>query len=401
MEDPQVFDAETLSKLGMINTRSQHIVANMINSWIPVLAPDRIESLHELVCAMKQKTAQVEKLTLENRELMKHGTAADGNKVNELKRIIAEKDQEISQLKNKRHKGTVIQEATQGTKGDCVTLQREIRRLNTEIEKMQKDAENKNAEFQGRYSTVHTQAKKAIDEKEAHLAMAITVSRDAICVVKAFMTVSSETSAVLEGMKSNIIKQQTLQDRLVRGMSSFYDTTTHSYMVYPIPTRSGYLMPIKAIIHEWLHNPSNNQEEVHSTFRCALTGGDNSIAPPEQIGIVRRIAKDLGISLKSPVTISVKQGTDPFHELQFFEQLRIIACLCKMYRNREQEPEEALFLYKKSRFIKLKITKDADKYKMDCEYGVLLPSPNMEKIPHQVKLVADQTLFAGLILTKD
>ena len=102
--DPQVFDTETLSKLGVSNANCQRILTVMLNSWFPILAEDRIYSLQELNGAMKRKITQTEHLLLENQQLLQRGPSADLNEVSALKKIISEKDAEIQQLKAKKQK---------------------------------------------------------------------------------------------------------------------------------------------------------------------------------------------------------------------------------------------------------------------------------------------------------
>ena len=396
--DPQVFDTETLSKLGVSNAKSQHILAVMFNSWFPILAEDRIYSLQELNGAMKRKITQTEHLLLENQQLQR-GPSADLNEVSALKKIISEKDAEIQQLKAKKQKVSKdsdqkgLGEAIQAKSNECATLQREIAKL-------QKDAENKNAEFQGRLSTVNSNARKLIDEKELHRAMAVTISEEAISCVRAYRSIYDETSAIMEGMQSTLQKQEVLQERLLRSMSSFYVAASNSYMVCPIPTRSGYLMPIRDIINEWMHHPGDFQGEVHATFRCKMSGGDNSIASAEYLTLIRKIAKDMGISLKSPVSIYIRQGNDPYHEVLFFEQLRVISTLCKMYRAREKEPEERILLYQGQRYFHAKLLKSKESetvsYQMTCEYGFNIPTATQPR-PHTLKIVAEPGIFPGLV----
>ena len=395
--DPQVFDTETLSKLGVSNAKSQHILAVMLNSWFPILAEDRIYSLQELNGAMKRKITQTEHLLLENQQLQR-GPSADLNEVSALKKIISEKDAEIQQLKAKKQKVSKdsdqkgLGEAIQAKSNECATLQREIAKL-------QKDAENKNAEFQGRLSTVNSNARKLIDEKELHRAMAVTISEEAISCVRAYRSIYDETSAIMEGMQSTLQKQEVLQERLLRSMSSFYVAASNTYMVCPIPTRSGYLMPIREIIDEWLNRPGDFQGEVHATFRCKVSGGDNSIASAEYLTLIRKIAKDMGITLKAPVSIYIRQGNDPYHDVLFFEQLRVISTMCKMYRAREKEPEERILLYQGQRYFHAKMIKnkvsEPVSYHMACEYGFNIPTATPPKV-HHLKIVVEPGVFPGL-----
>ena len=264
---------------------------------------------------------------------------------------------------------------------------------------MQKETESKNAEFQGRYSTMHTQAKKQIDEKEAQRAMAVSISKEATGILKSFVSAYTEANMILSGMQSNLQSQKKLQDRLIRGMSAFFDTTTSAYMVCPIPTRSGDLVPFRTIVTEWINNPLDFNGEIHATFRCSITNGDNSIASAEQVSLIRRLAKDLGISLKSPITVSIQQNDEPFTQLPFYEQLRVASCLCKLYRERNQEPEETVLLYKGQRFIRLKISKggnpQASKFKVCCEFGAKSTGAGQVALQaHQIQLTADHTIFS-------
>ena len=223
MQNAQVFDVETLLKVGVTNPNSQHMIANMMNQWIPILAQDRIDSLKEFIVAIRRKVEQNDHLLHENQELLKRVPSTDINKIAHLEATIKARDAEIAQLKTKRPRTSAppqteqraLAESLETKTTECLALQREITKLKSDIQKMQKETESKNAEFQGRYSTVHTQAKKQIDEKEAQRAMAVSISKEATGILKSFVSAYTEANMILSGMQSNLQSQKKLQDRLI------------------------------------------------------------------------------------------------------------------------------------------------------------------------------------------
>jgi hypothetical protein len=396
-----IIDVQTLARIGMSSVAKQQLAASIINTWTTILAADRIEAFRDLSHALKRKADQIDHLLHENQQLLLRVPSTDLNEIEALKTKLTEKDKEIETLKTKRPRNSKEADVPEAKTKEHASLTKELAKLKTENDKLKKESENKTAEFQGRYSTVHAQAKRQLDDLDLRRQLAVQTAREAINVIQDSSTLYAEMGSVINGLHSDIAKQYQLQERLTRCMSSFYDAATKSYMICPVPTRTGRIIPLQLIINEWKIRAGDFQGKEHATFRCAISGCDDEIGSAEQIAMIRKFARDMGLNMKAPIRISISQDTQGFVDLPFFDQLRIISTMCKMFRTRDTEDsEERVFLLKGHRCFIIKLSKitssdNTPSYKMVCQFVACFSQTNPPP-EFKVKITADSSTFQGV-----
>ena len=356
-EDPQIFDQATLGNIGLGDPREQKFVACVLNSCASFVAKGRLRGLCNLSNAMKRTAAHISRIEAELHVLKASPKRAKASK-DPSDQATVTKEQLDQALYEKKTASEIIAIKTKecdALKLENEELKKKLKKRDVIIEEQKKKMENQLAEYQGKFSKLQFNASNALREKDiAH-------------------------SAALAAAKGSI--------------TAFHDPASSTYAICPIPTRDGQIVPLSNIIKEWRSSPGDNEGEMYATFRCNVTGLHTAVASMEQVSLIRRIGQDIGINITSPFVVMFKKNNDPYTEIPFFDQLKIIARICKLYRRRQVgSPEHVVIMGLYVMLIQLIQPTDVAMLKVDLQMMDCKPNSTTAAF-HVITILNDATLF--------
>ena len=220
-----------------------------------------------------------------------------------------------------------------------------LERKTSELQKVQLEMRTKESSFQTtldeRESTM-IELSSAAHEHQQHVERAqaeITSLKHELQEVRSEL---ANKTAELGTVRAEIHAEykdlyDTMNDTLcrVQAMPTFRDKTNGFQASCPVPTRTGFIDSLRNVILQWNSTPSDNEGEIHASFRCPITGFTTSIASSEQMNLIRSIAFDAGLSTNPPFYIQYLDPIrDSWEEFTFAEQVAMISRVCKIFRRK-------------------------------------------------------------------
>jgi hypothetical protein len=262
--------------------------------------------------------------------------------------IIAEKDDEIQQLKQElAHKNDEVETVSKERDAECT-------RANQMSERM--DLFSVNEASLRNEMDKHDEEKKAKELENTLLVGRITaLDRDIKEKDEKFKELAAELEAVkarnkeLEEQQKTYIEagktaHQLLSDVAVLFQGGpFSDPITKVKIECPILCCSGAIMSAKSIIDTWASRDGSFDGSISRTFTCALTKIETSIAPRCYVDLVQIIAAAVHVKTQVPCVVEYHVSGE-WVMFPVYDTMEIVARICKIYRRGSAGPADTLLL---------------------------------------------------------
>ena len=310
----------------------------------------QIEGLRNTMARLKEEAKDLREIQKQSGKSTADLRDKITNLTTELKSCDEKWQDKYAEVKKERShfkkKTAALERENANLKKMCDQKSEEAKKLSDTIQENFDKRESELIEFNSKALETREALRKEMDESKLKLQLEIDDMRNELegkAMQISLMTASKndfmqKTRADLHAEYQIIVDSLNQIITRSQAMSSFQDKTTGLPAVCPIPTKSGFIDSFHNIMSQWMSTPSDNEGELHASFRCAVTGAPTSVASVEQVTLVRAIACDMNYPVKPPLYLEIfNETSNQWEEFSFIEQLTMISKMCKIYRRKTMD----------------------------------------------------------------
>lgn len=144
------------------------------------------------------------------------------------------------------------------------------------------------------------------------------------------------------------------QARRVRQLAKFA-FSDGQFMTCPVPMMNGNLIQLLDVYECWKLNACCNEGTYFAGFTCPYTGVLTSLASPEMVSLIHRMASDLELSNEPPFRFLYPSDGGGVLDFNIVDQILLASVCCKVYRSGAATCTERVFIPSVSVFFTVSV----------------------------------------------